>query len=60
MVQLTEETKVYRMNKAFGKLVAELMEEGHGKSASTAMKAFNELNPISKARLFDIITTQDQ
>lgn len=56
MTVLTDNTKVSRVNKAFGQITKEYMETGNPKVAKTILDAFSTLNPDSKVKLFDILT----
>lgn len=56
MTQLTDATKISKVNSAFGTIAQEYVNEGQNKKALALINALETLNPDSKIKLFDILT----
>jgi len=56
MAQLTDPTKIARVNEAFGKVAQQYIVEGMNKRALTMVNALETLTSDSKVLLFDILT----
>lgn len=58
MTVLTEQTKVQKIDKAFGQLTSEIMQAGHTKQAQKVISAFEALSIDSKLKLFELLTKE--
>ena len=56
MTQLTDQSKISRVNEAFGTAAQEYVKEGNNKKAVALIQALEQLSPDSKIVLFDILT----
>lgn len=56
MAVLSEDTKIAKVDAAFGTLVKEFIDAGEMKAAQRVLSAAEGLGPVSKVRLFDILT----
>lgn len=56
MAILTDNTKIAKVNAAFGEIVAEYIRDDDIKTSRRVMEALDGLSPASKVRLFDILT----
>jgi len=59
MAQLTDTTKVNKVNSAFGVIAQEYVNEGVNKKALAMINALETLSPDAKIKLFDILTKID-
>lgn len=58
MAQLSDATKIAKVNEAFAKAAQEYIKEGANKKAIALVNALNALDPDSKLILFDILTKE--
>ena len=56
MAQLTDATKIDKVNKAFGAVAQQYVVEGANRKAIAMVSALETLNSDSKVMLFDILT----
>lgn len=60
MAKLTDNTKIDRVNEAFGTVAQAYVREGANKKAVAMINALETLSPHSKLILFDILTKDQQ
>lgn len=59
MIQFTDQTKISRINEAFGKVAQQYIVEGMNKRALAMVNALETLTSDSKVLLFDILTKSE-